>query len=140
MEVFGKELVGLLSIVELIIVRARITVFMPAECRFCAVKLEKRFDLLVDVRLDQVGPKATVIFGVVNQQRRARRTQRDEEGIILVYRKVAWALLHLVGILRTDEVGLLRPEPCHLHRHGDTFVERAKKKSLPATSGEACHP
>jgi hypothetical protein len=48
-------------------------------------------------------------------------------------------LLHLVGVFRADEVGLLRPEACHFDRHRHAFVERAEKQRLPAASGEAGH-
>src|ERR1700740_3697682 len=96
---------------ELIIMGAGVTAFDPAQVVGFAVKLEKGTHLVIDVRLDQGGPKAAIVLCVMDQKRRPWCAHGDEEWIILSVRQIGRVFFHLRGVTGAGDVRLQRSKP-----------------------------
>ena len=73
-EMPGKEPIGLNPIVQLIVVIARIQVFVPLKCLRSAHESKKRLDCFKDIGFYQRCSKTAVVVVVVDKERRTRRT------------------------------------------------------------------
>ena len=93
-----EEAVRLFAVVELIIVRARIAVFVPSERVLVSHQPEEWPDLIVNVGLHQRGAEAAVILRIVNEQGRPRCAHRYEITVVLAVCKVCGVLLNFVGV------------------------------------------
>src|SRR5262249_19756219 len=94
----GKEFISMLPVVELIVVRSRINIFVPAKGIFGVVKFEERTNLLVDIRLYQGREKAAVILFVVNEQRGPRSPHGDKKRVVELVQQVGSRLFHFLSI------------------------------------------
>src|ERR1043166_706877 len=100
----------MLPVVELVVVGARIAVLVPAKGILGIVKLEKRTNLLVDVRLHQRRKKTAIVLLIVNEQGGARRPHRDQERVIEVAQQISGSLFYLLRIGGSRQVSFHRSD------------------------------
>jgi hypothetical protein len=73
---------------------------VPLQRVYCIEESEELLCVVIDIRLDQWGPKATTVYSVVDQESGAGGTHGDELRVILALHDVRRVLFHLVCIMR----------------------------------------
>ncbi len=86
------------TIIELIIVRSRVAVLVPAQQILFAVKGEYRLDGIEDERLGHGGSKAAVILGVISQQSGPRRHEGGQIREVDAVKHIRGRLLEVAEI------------------------------------------
>ena len=106
MKLICEECVGLLPIIELVIVRSGIEIFVPLQGITSTVQLKERQDLVVDVRFHERRQKTAVILRIVHQQSRPRSAEGDEERIVQILDEVSGILLNFIRVGGASEIRL----------------------------------
>src|SRR6185436_11747839 len=132
----AEKPIGLQSIIQLIVVRGRIQVFMPRERIILAEQFEDRLNVIVDVGLDEGRAEAAIIFGVVDNQRWPRRPHGSEVRIVLTGEEILRNLLVVSVVAYALELRYKCGVSGNRNGHRDSGVERAQDNRLPAASGE----
>ncbi len=132
-----QEAVERAPVVLVVVVRARVGIFVEEQIFANAEALVQRFYRNVERVPRAVRFEAAVVVGVVDEQRRARREQSREVHIIRHRDEVVRLLLGIAHVVRTEDA----PELTDVAGVGDgglhPRIEGAVHDGLPAAPGEA---
>src|SRR5205085_8661016 len=122
-------------------VRAWVVILVIPQSAFVPRQAEEGKDVVEYASPHDAGAKTTVVFSVVNEQRRPRSAHRRQLRVILAIPKIGRVLLHVVA----DVLGMLdsrfqSAETGHRHGYGHPLVERAERDRLPTATRKAGHP
>ena len=138
-ELPAEKPIGLFPVIELIVVRARVAVFVPLENILFPIKLEEGFHAVIDERLYQRRTKTAVVFGVIDQQGRPWSHHRSKVRIVQAREKVGPVLFDISQVSIFPRFHLCGHRRIAGHRNGcfHTLVQRTQKNGLPSAPGEA---
>src|SRR5215471_15713037 len=122
MEKLRKESVRLLPVIKLVVVRARINVFMTAKGIVSLVERKEGANLLVDIRLYERCQEAAIVLLIVNQQRGPGSPHRNKKRVVEAAQQVGSRLFHLLSIRGPGQIRFHRTDSRNLDHHTDPFI------------------
>ena len=91
----AEKSIGLFPVIQLIVVRARVAVFVPLENILFPIELEEGLHAIVDEGLYQRCAKTAVVFGIVDQQGGPWSHHRGKVRIVQTREKVGAVLFDI---------------------------------------------